>query len=257
MKFTLICHIYNEQYLLPWFLAHHRRIFDHGVIIDYNSNDKSIEIIKNLCPTWDIIPSEHKVFDHILLDQEVHSIEKLYEGYKLVLNVTEFIVPFTNIKKYLEKNNYNAIRIFRYTIADEDLSFVPNYGDDLILTKNWGYDQDTGMHGQFRYLHNYFYGSYTPGRHDFRGGKIDATVDPRDFVIYWYGFAPWTDQLIKRKLQIKDKVSENDKQLKAGWQHLWSVEEMEKARIDFVKNGRQLLSEDLIIKYLKEKQCAL
>ena len=30
----LFSHIYNEEYLLPFWLNHHKNIFDHGVIID-------------------------------------------------------------------------------------------------------------------------------------------------------------------------------------------------------------------------------
>jgi hypothetical protein len=35
---TVISHIFNEEYLLPFWLEHHRTIFDHGIIIDYLIN---------------------------------------------------------------------------------------------------------------------------------------------------------------------------------------------------------------------------
>jgi len=35
----LFSHIYNEEYLLPFWLKHHKKIFDHGVIIDNFSTD--------------------------------------------------------------------------------------------------------------------------------------------------------------------------------------------------------------------------
>ena len=31
---VVISHFFNEAYLLPWWLKHHREIFDHGVLID-------------------------------------------------------------------------------------------------------------------------------------------------------------------------------------------------------------------------------
>ena len=38
---------YNEEYLLPWWLAHHTKLFDHGILINKGSTDRSVEICKN------------------------------------------------------------------------------------------------------------------------------------------------------------------------------------------------------------------
>ena len=50
----LFSHIYNEEYLLPYWLNHHKKIFNHGVIIDNFSTDKSVDIIKSIVPDWEI-----------------------------------------------------------------------------------------------------------------------------------------------------------------------------------------------------------
>ena len=31
---VVVSHFFNEAYLLPWWLRHHRDVFDHGVLID-------------------------------------------------------------------------------------------------------------------------------------------------------------------------------------------------------------------------------
>ncbi|MBJ3789276.1 glycosyltransferase family 2 protein, partial [Bacillus sp. OA1] len=46
MKKTIISHFYNEEYLLPWWLMHHTKIFDHGILINRGSTDRSVEICK-------------------------------------------------------------------------------------------------------------------------------------------------------------------------------------------------------------------
>lgn len=56
---TLISHIFNEEYLLPFWLEHHSKIFDNGIIIDYYSTDRSIEIINKFCPTWTVIKTKN------------------------------------------------------------------------------------------------------------------------------------------------------------------------------------------------------
>jgi hypothetical protein len=44
-KITLFAHVRNEQELIPYWLQHHKPMFDHGVIIDYGSNDETVAII--------------------------------------------------------------------------------------------------------------------------------------------------------------------------------------------------------------------
>lgn len=48
-KVILLSNIYNEEYLLPFWCTHHKSMFDHAVIVDYGSTDKSIDIIKEIC----------------------------------------------------------------------------------------------------------------------------------------------------------------------------------------------------------------
>ena len=74
MKIVL-CHFFNEEHLLPWWLDHHKKIFDHGIMINYHSTDRSCEIIKEICPTWQIRPSRNEYFHPKDIDAEVMDIE--------------------------------------------------------------------------------------------------------------------------------------------------------------------------------------
>jgi hypothetical protein len=71
MKKTIISHFYNEEYLLPWWLMHHAKYFDDGILINYASDDRSVELIKFYCPNWTIVDSKNEFFDAALIDQEV------------------------------------------------------------------------------------------------------------------------------------------------------------------------------------------
>jgi hypothetical protein len=59
---TIICHFYNEEYLLPWWLNHHKKIFNDGLMINYGSTDRSVELIKQICPTWKIVDTKNEYF---------------------------------------------------------------------------------------------------------------------------------------------------------------------------------------------------
>ena len=56
---TVISHFFNEEYLLPFWLEHHSKIFDHGIMIDYCSTDRSVEIIRKFCPSWTIVKTQN------------------------------------------------------------------------------------------------------------------------------------------------------------------------------------------------------
>jgi len=88
---------------LPIWLKHHKTLFENIVIIDYNSTDNSINICKSICPNATIINSRNKKFKIFDVDQEVMDIENGIEGFKIVLNTTEFLVsknPLQEIFKF-------------------------------------------------------------------------------------------------------------------------------------------------------------
>jgi hypothetical protein len=88
---TLITHVYNESYFIPFWLEHHKKIFDHLIVIDYHSTDTTVDLCKSLWPGCDVRTSRNAMFDAVKVDQEVMDIESTVEGIKIVLNVTEFL----------------------------------------------------------------------------------------------------------------------------------------------------------------------
>ena len=109
MKKTIISHFYNEEYLLPWWLKHHKKYFNHGIMIDYNSTDNSCKIIKSICPNWKIVKTKNKHFDSFVIDREVEEYEKNINGWRICLNTTEFLVGdysiLDNLSSKSDKSN--------------------------------------------------------------------------------------------------------------------------------------------------------
>src|SRR5437879_6505612 len=92
MPLTLISHFWNEEFLLPFWLKHHVPLFNHGILLDYASTDRSREIIQEFAPRWEVRPSRNAWFDAQDADAEVMEIERCCEGWKIVLNTTEFLL---------------------------------------------------------------------------------------------------------------------------------------------------------------------
>jgi hypothetical protein len=236
MKSTVICHFFNEEYLLPFWLAHHTKIFDHGVIVDYRSTDKSLDIVRKICPLWSIMTSRNKNFEAAEVDKEVMEIEQSLNGIKMVLNVTEFIFPTRPLKTYFKTEEPQCFSLEATTpvslfMRDED---PMNLTDLLkgIETALWADGERMGH----RLIHNYTSGLYEVGRHE---SGLSSTNMP-DAILIWLGFFPWTDRLIQRKLQIMAQIPESDVQKHYGimQQHTMTAAELERKRMKIQSNHK-------------------
>ena len=235
MKLNLISHFYNEEFLLPWWLDHHAKIFDKIIMINYNSTDKSVEIIKNYSQNIEVINSRNEYFDARACDQEVMDVESSLDGIKVCLNTTEFLISNREmiIKKFENSQEKSCYAIPRIIMVDDCPTNKVNKGDCLLTTKNFGYD-NSGHFAYYRYIHNYENGNYFTGRH-----QTNMLVIGEDFCIFLYKYSPWQKEFIKRKLQIKDKIPDSDKRIGHGAHHLFTLEQMEnemKSHIPYCKH---------------------
>ena len=206
MKKTVLCHFYNEEYLLPWWLKHHRKIFDHGIMIDYNSTDNSRKIIQDICPSWQIVDSQNIHFDSGLVDREVEEYERTLEGWRIALNVTEFL--YGNYER-MSIDNDQQIYVGNYVFASNDNVNI-THDKPLHEQCTLGFldTNDTKTLGKGdrprRSLHN-FPIKYSPGRHYAQPQTYN------DLYIFYYGYAILNEQAIARKVQIRDKMSEKER----------------------------------------------
>ena len=208
MKKTLISHFYNEEYLLPMWLNHHKQFFDDGIMIDYNSTDRSCEIIKEICPNWKIVTTRNEWFSAEDIDNEVMDYENGVEGWRIALNTTEFLI-----------GNYPCLDaivdplqllIQSYTVLDLDGVDI-NY-DIPFLDNDIRYIVADETVRRARSFHNYSGNKYPIGRHY-------ESFNTFEFMILHFKYFPMNRQMIDRMLQIQDKCSPRDKQMGRGVEH--------------------------------------
>jgi hypothetical protein len=242
-KRTILSHFYNEEYLLPWWLNHHKKYFDHGILVDYNSNDRSRGIIKDICPTWDIIESKNECFDSKSVDDEIVEIEKNIEGWRICLNTTEFILG-----DFSALNNLDSDVFVKSFIMVDRLDFEfkdPIYDIPLFIQRSHGIytrpelggpiSRKTALRRMSKDSKDYG----APGRHFF--GKYS-----NDFIILWYGYSPFTEGFLERKIQIGNRLSNMDKEIGNGRHHLMNIDE----HVSLLREY-QTESEDLLPNYIK------
>lgn len=240
---TVVCHFFNEEFLLPWWLKHHKNVFDHGIMIDYASTDRSCELIREICPTWEIRPSRNKFFESVAIDREVMDIERKLLGWRMALNVTEFL--YGNTDHLVDNSAYSQYLIANYVFVDMGAESNPvelSYDRPLHQQRYWGYDEfaNNGVYkgGQMgrmcRSVHNYPI-VYAGGRHF----GDDRPKSFSDLYIFYYGHASDSEQGIRRKTQIKDKVGDSE----ANSAHRHDAEYYKTGFTDLRNRSRDLASE--------------
>jgi hypothetical protein len=237
MKTTVIIHIYNEEYLLPFWLNHHKNIFDHGIIIDYRSTDNSVNICNEICPTWEIRTTRNNLFSAIDVDKEIMDIEDTFSGIKICLNVTEFLFSLKPLQEYFKDDtllSYSVNVISPYSLN----KYYPKNNYELIQNLlNTDIKFHTNNERHTRQLHNFKNGAYGVGRHSTSNFTIK---NDSELHIIWFGFYPLNDLLLKRKLQIKNNIPESDKQRGLGHQHLYDLDKMISVNIEQTNSGMRL-----------------
>jgi hypothetical protein len=238
----VLTNVYNEEYLLPFWLEHHKRIFDHGIIIDYRSTDNSMDIVRRICPTWTIITTRNSHFDAKLIDEEFMDIERSIEGYKIILNTTEFLIGPTNIRYLLRNSNNCAYGLKCLTPFSSQQTQNPANLYELLS----GIERVEEYSRFNRFIHSYPDGAYTVGRHQSYRRAYEINM-----YIMWFGYYPWNQQLIDRKLQIKRNISESDKLKGYGSQHLLEYSEMTHSRQNIMDKSIELDRIDDLTTYIK------
>lgn len=249
----LLSHFFNEEYLLPWWLAHHREMFDHGVLIDYHSTDRSVEICREMVPDWEIVTSEHKTFAGIMCDFEVMKHEERFpDAWKLVLNTTEFLVgsQIDGVCRFLDEHDFLGGRIHGAVMVDNDPGTPLDPNRPLVEQKHHGFWESEFPHEELglkwiprakrtRLLHHYIIGAYRPGRH---GSNLphQLNIQTRDLGIWWYAYSPWTPDFVARKAQIKQKVDPTDTKIGFGRHHMAEDTEMAERRDFLLGYAREL-----------------
>lgn len=255
---TVITHFHNEAKMLPFWLQHHLKLFDHGILIDHYSTDNSVEICRSLAPHWTIIKSDMKDFNALDNDFEVMSYEATVSGWKMALNVSEFL-HFPRFAQRLleaEAREEMAIRSRGVIMVDLEAGKDLDPSIPLIQQKHYGFIENesccvgrrrilsftNGKQGPCAYreriIHRYRTGAYTPGRHN---SFHVINEMPRDVFTLWYGYSPWINWNIEKKLSFSAHISALDKKQGHGLQHLRSRQQLER---DYDLN--KMLSYDLL-----------
>ena len=268
----LISHFYNEDALLTQWIRHHAPLFNCAVLIDYNSTDKSRDIIRREAPdSWNLVYSHNHEFGALAIDQEVSGYENSFDNnhWRLALTTTEFLFA-TGLRRkentiFDGLGETKAILIPSISSIDKEESSKPDPSVSLLKQKNLVYFQNgssgiltnieenhiNNHYNRFMHCVRDFRNPYSIGRHDFRHASV-----PKNMHIIKYVYGPFPD-FFSRKLQIKTRIPESDKQYNFGHQHMIEFDQLDadykrKQQLSLVELNDVDIQRKYFDKYMRE-----
>jgi hypothetical protein len=258
---TVISHFYNEAYLLPWWLKHHRDMFDHGIMINHGSTDESADIVREYVPHWRLVNSTLTYFNAFLNDLEVMNYEKELPGWKIALNTTEFLVTSISLDdaiRFLEQEGRQGIACDGHIIVDRGVGTKLDVNASLVKQLHWGFNDNTAftpqqrldmnlgttMPSRNRFFHCLPTGMYQPGRHLSYSPYSNQRMI--ELMIWHFLWAPWNQKIIDRKLGMRVKLDPVDVKMGWGHQHTKSLTELEVARSHALLHAQDLSKLDVV-----------
>jgi hypothetical protein len=206
---TVITHVYNEEYLLAHWIRHHVTRFDQGVVIDFQSTDRSTQIVKDLAPHWKIVNAPLDYFSAKETDDLVSQVESQIDGVKISLTVTEF---FFGDPKDIQGDPEFVHGIDLVMKPGHPLDVNESFIDQFTL----GVTEEVSMSYRPSYMGRALIVKpiqYPVGRHfkGFFGNKLIVRV-ANCFV---------SEEMIERRLQIQSRIPRADIDSGFGIQHVF------------------------------------
>ena len=252
---TVIMSFYNEEYFLPWWINHHKNLFHYGILIDYNSTDRSYEICKELCPPhWKIVKSVNKDYATDDNDAEFQFHESSITGFKITLTTAEFLftpAPLYNIDHFCVEHNIDYLRAYGVCMVDANPEELPTYDKHLYAQKHHGmisgyvgpsYNPLPDYFKCFfsRCYHNKEFGDYAPGRHWLNGENYLEYLAPDIFTLK-YKYSPWNSTTINRIQQFKTRVPQSDLDTNKGGTHCLSEAQYVEDYVHYLSTAHDLM----------------
>jgi len=221
---TLLGHFWNEEYLLPWWIKHHREMFDDAILIDWHSTDRSVHEIRKHAPSgWKVVTTRHKVpMDDdecfaLALDAEVMEYEAGVDGWRMCLNTTEFLLGDIN-KVTMISEGQRQVLVGCMQLFEWNPEGSLDWHKPLWRQKWMGRDcrnRNALNERSPRSLHNFPF-QYTPGRHFF---NLPVEQIEKDLVILHYANCISSPGMLKRRLQIQQRITKLDRSRDWGSHH--------------------------------------
>lgn len=210
---TVIGYFQNDEFLLPYWLKHTKRLFGNGIMLNCGSTDGSVDIVKEVCPHWQLIQAKHHPSDEANFLKEIMQYERGIRGWKMVLDPSEFLI-LDNLENYLQLGHikrYTAIKFQAMIMveSEDEKKYPLDKDSELIFQRTNGYPESSSGHledgvmRRCKIIHRSFSGGY-------RFGLYDTTIKSLFFepnvYLSWFGCTSSEKELAKSYDLLSNEV---------------------------------------------------
>jgi hypothetical protein len=181
------------------------------------------------------------LFETYHIEKECKDVElSVTSGYKIYLNVTEWLIlnkPLQETLNFNEINKCYLLNVYLPLYENENNDFFPQNTHDFIENFEHTIVKAKPIRG-YRFIFNRDYGNYHIGRH-FTNVSSDLPSNMNDYdsikeinmSVFWCGYYPINEIIWNRKLNVKTNMNINiEKQpiynRNTSRQHFYSLDEM-------------------------------
>ena len=218
-KVVLFSHFYNEELLVPFWIDQHKDMFEEAVLVNFNSTDRSVDIIRSRAPPGRKVYHWGSNFDFVKFRTDVMSNERLYpDAWKIFLTTMEFLVHDDLSRLLMKEYMSSSFRFRAYIMVGDDseplVDNVPLLQQRSVYTiaplaheafevRGEKFNASTGETVYSRIMHSFDSMEYTEGLHDGAGFPVKRLSD--EGFIAKVAFTPWPET-IERKVQIGSRI---------------------------------------------------
>jgi hypothetical protein len=140
----------------------------------------------------------------------------------MVLNTTEFLMSAHPIRELIADAPNSNYSIQGLGAISSDVNTYPATLQEMISRV----ERVNVTRRMYRSFFSYPDGSYGLGRH-YPVHPITAQIPA---YVVWFGFYPWNERAIARKLQISDRIPIHDRVRGYSYHHQWDRDEQERQK---------------------------
>jgi hypothetical protein len=140
----------------------------------------------------------------------------------MVLNTTEFLISTKPIQELIADAPNSNYSIQGLGAISSDVNTYPTTLQEMMSRV----ERVNVTRRMYRSFFSYPDGSYGLGRH-YPVHPITAQIPA---YVLWFGFYPWNELAIARKLQISDRIPPHDKARGYSYHHQWNRDEQERQK---------------------------
>lgn len=219
-KTVLFSHFYNEELLLPFWIDQHRNMFDEAMLLNFNSTDRSVDIIRKRAPAGWKVYHWGSNFDFVKFRTDFMVNEKLYpDAWKIFLTTTEFLVHDDLSRLLTYESMPSAFRFRSYVmVGDDSKPLVDNvpllkqrssytvalFANEVFNVPAERFNASNGVNYYYsRIMHSFDSMEYKEGLHE--GAEFQVNRFSDEGFIAKFAFTPWPET-IDRKIQIGSRI---------------------------------------------------